>query len=97
MRVTCDPAKNARNIAERSQSFERVTDLDWETALAVDDDRKDEGEPRVRVMALLGPRLHVAIVTYRGDAMHVISFRKANSREIKRYAEEQIRRALSSR
>ena len=30
-------------------------------------------------MALLGPRLHVAVITYQGEAMHVISFRKANS------------------
>jgi len=31
MRITFDPAKNARNIAERSLPFDRVTDLDWET------------------------------------------------------------------
>ncbi len=48
-------------------------------------------------MARLGPRLHVAVITDRGDAMHVISFRKANSREIKRYADEKNRRGLSTR
>ncbi len=48
-------------------------------------------------MARLGPRLHVAVITYRGDAMHVISFRKANSREIKRYADEKNRRGFSAR
>lgn len=97
MRVTFDPAKNARNIAERSLSFERIDDLEWEAAVAVEDDRKDYGERRIRVMALLGPRLHVAVITFRGDAMHVISFRKANSREIKRYAEEKNRRGLLPR
>jgi uncharacterized DUF497 family protein len=97
MRVTFDPAKNARNIAERSLSFERVADLEWETAVAVEDDRKDYGERRIRVMALLGPRLHVAVITFRGDAMRVISLRKANSREIKRYAEEKNRRGLPPR
>jgi uncharacterized DUF497 family protein len=76
LRVTFDPAKNARNMTERSLSFERVADLDWETAVAVEDDRKDYGERRLRVMALLGPRLHVAVITYRGEAMHVISFRE---------------------
>ncbi len=40
MRVTFDPNKNTRNIAERSLSFERVVDLDWETAVAVEDDEK---------------------------------------------------------
>jgi uncharacterized DUF497 family protein len=33
MAVTFDPEKNARNIAERGLSFERVADLDWETAV----------------------------------------------------------------
>jgi uncharacterized protein len=97
MRATFDPNKNTRNIAERSLSFERVEDLDWETAVAVEDERKDYGERRLRVMARLGPRLHVAVITYRGDAMHVISFRKANSREIKRYANEKNRRGFSAR
>jgi len=52
LRATFDPAKNARNIAERPLSIERVADLDWETAVAVEDDRKDYGERRLRVMAL---------------------------------------------
>jgi uncharacterized protein len=97
MRITFDPAKNARNIAERSLPFDRVADLNWETAAAVEDDRRDYGERRLRVMALLGQRLHVTVVTFRGDAMHVISFRKANSREIKRYGDEKRRRGLAAR
>jgi hypothetical protein len=48
-------------------------------------------------MALLGPRLHVAVITFRGDAMRVIGFRKANSREIKRYGDEKGRRGLAAR
>ena len=69
MRITFDPIKNARNIAERSLPFNRVADLDWETAVAVEDDRRDYRERRLRVMALLGPRLHVTVITLRGDAM----------------------------
>jgi uncharacterized protein len=65
--------------------------------MAVEDDRRDYGERRLRVMALLGRRLHVAVITYRGDALHVISFRKANSREVKRYEDEKNRRALAAR
>ena len=33
MAVTFDPEKNAKNIAERGLSFERVAELDWDTAL----------------------------------------------------------------
>jgi uncharacterized DUF497 family protein len=68
MDVTFDPAKNARNIAERGLSFERVTDLDWETAISEEDSRRDYGERRVRIFGLLGQRLHVAIITMRGAA-----------------------------
>jgi uncharacterized DUF497 family protein len=85
MHVTFDPAKNARNIAERGLSFERVAELDWETAVSEEDARRDYGERRVRVFGLLGRRLHVAIVTMRGQTVHVISFRKANAREVRRY------------
>ena len=65
MDITFDPAKNARNIAERGLSFERVAEIDWETALAEEDVRKDYGERRLRVFGLLGRRLHVAITTMR--------------------------------
>ena len=88
MRVTFDPAKNARNLLERGLSFERVADLDWETAFAVEDTRRDYGERRLRILAHLAGRLHVAVITYRGDAVHVISFRKANRKEVAWYGKE---------
>jgi uncharacterized protein len=47
MNVTFDPAKNARNVAERGLSFERVAELDWETAISEEDSRSDYGERRV--------------------------------------------------
>jgi uncharacterized DUF497 family protein len=81
MRLTFDPAKNARNIAERGLSFERVSELDWETAVSQEDTRKDYGETRIQVLAFLGNRLHAAVITIRGEALHVISFRKANRKE----------------
>ena len=88
MRVTFDPAKNAKNVAERGLPFERVAELAWETAVLQEDRRKDYGESRVRVLARLGQRLHVAVITMRGDAVHVISFRKANRKEVEWYEQE---------
>jgi uncharacterized protein len=41
MTITFDPAKDARNIAERGLSFARVADLDWETAVVIADVRRD--------------------------------------------------------
>jgi len=91
MHITFDPAKNAKNIAERGLSFERVAELDWETALAIEDLRHDYGERRLQVMALLGRRLHVVVITYRDAAVHVISFRKANSKEVTWYGKAPAR------
>lgn len=88
MRITFDPPRNARNIAERGLPFERVADLEWATALAVEDKRHDYGETRLRVFGLLGQRLHVAVITIRGDATHVISLRKANRNEVYWYGQE---------
>jgi uncharacterized DUF497 family protein len=65
-----------------------VADPDWETAVIAEDTRRDYGEPRLRVMARLDGRLHAAVVTPRGEDLHVISFRKANQREVKRHGKK---------
>lgn len=85
MWITFDPAESARNLAERGLSFERAIDLDWDTAIYQEDTRKDYGERRFQVFAWLGDRLHVVVITPRGASTHVISFRKANRKEIERY------------
>ncbi len=85
MKITYDTDKNIRNIGERGLSFELVYDLDWTTAVFDEDIRKDYGERRLYVLALLGDRLHAVIITHRDGAVHVISFRKANRREIASY------------
>ena len=89
MKITYDNAKNARNMAERGLPFAMVADLDWSRAIILEDDRRDYGERRLRVFASIEDRLYVAVVTFRGAAVHVISFRKANSREVQRYGNQQ--------
>ena len=85
MKITYDPTKNAANIEVCGLSFDRVADLEWASADIVEDARQDYGERRFRVFGHLDGRLHVVVFTPRGEAVHVISFRKANGREIKRY------------
>ena len=94
MALTYDPDKNARNVALRGLSFDLVSALDWDGAVALPDERKEYGEERAKVLAKLEGALHVAIVTIRGDDMRVISFRKANRAErrlYERYVETQSR------
>lgn len=39
-----DPAKSARNRRDRGIGFDRFADMDFDTAIAVEDTRKDYGE-----------------------------------------------------
>ncbi len=86
MQITCDPVKNAANIESRRLPFELVEQLDWTGALIEEDTRKAYGERRFQVLGFIGKRLHAVVFTPRAGKVHVISLRKANLREVKRYA-----------
>jgi uncharacterized DUF497 family protein len=88
MAFTFDPEKSARNIAERGLSFDLVERFEWETARFVEDTRRDYGETRLQVLALMDGRLYAAVVTPRGEDLRVISLRKANRREVERYGKK---------
>jgi uncharacterized DUF497 family protein len=85
MDITYDSNKNKRNIAERELSFDRVVDFDFETALYSVDDRHEYGEARIVAIGYLENRLHVLCFVETENGVRVISFRKANSREVKHY------------
>lgn len=85
MQLTFDPVKNDRNIQDRRLAFVLLSEMDWATAYVVEDERKDYGERRFRVLGYISGRLYAAVFTPRADKFHVISLRKANSREVKVY------------
>lgn len=85
MKITYDKAKNARNIAERELSFERVHDFDWSNAGVDEDVRHDYPERRFVAVGYLDNRLHILCFTPIVDGIRVISFRKANQREARKY------------
>ena len=47
------------------------------------------GKPRWIATGYIGNRLHVAVYAMRGVRRRVISLRRANAREVRRYAEAQ--------
>jgi len=51
------------------------------------DCRQDYGELRIAGLGYIGHRLHYIVFVERDDNRRIISLRKANIREIKRYAE----------
>ena len=86
-----DQAKSARNVADRGIGFDRFADIDLRSVVAIADWRYDYGEQRVRVFGQIDERLHVAVVTMRGEHVRVISLRRANAREERWYEEEVLR------
>ena len=87
MRITFDPVKTERNVRLRGLSFEQVADFAFDSALFAVDERKEYHETRFVAMGLLGHRVHVLCFIEMPDGIRVISLRKANSREVKRYAQ----------
>ena len=85
MRVTHDPAKRAKTLAERRLDFDDAEKVFSGVTLTLLDDRFDYGEPRFQTYGLLGRRLVMIVWTPRGEARHVISVRKCNAREKARY------------
>ena len=91
-RLEWSAAKRDWTLAERGLDFADVAAVDWDEALTVEDTRTDYAEARFVTMAPISGRLCVFAWCWRGDALRVISLRKANEREVSRY-EKTLREA----
>ena len=88
MPLSYDPSKSERNMALRGLPFTFAEEFDWSTALIAQDTREDYPEPRYQALGFIDELLHMLVFTPRGSVVHVISLRRANRRERKRYAEQ---------
>lgn len=88
MKTTFDPAKDAANIAKHGVSLALASELMWDEMVATEDARQSYGEVRFAGYAPIGSRLFCVVFTDRGQERRIISLRKANSREVKRYADQ---------
>lgn len=89
VRVTFDVVKSANNARERGLPFSMVEEFDFESATVAIDTRRIYGETRYVALGMLRGRLHVVCFTEVADGIRVISLRKANAREVKRYVQAQ--------
>ena len=85
MKIDFDPTKSERNAKSRSLSFDKAVDFDWETAIYYEDECVDYPETRIIAVGFLGVRLHVICFTPIDGGVRIISFRKANRREVRHY------------
>jgi uncharacterized DUF497 family protein len=86
MRITYDPNKRAKTLAERGLDFEDAAEVFAGSTAEATDTRRRYGEHRVICYGYLHLRLVVIVYTVRGEARHVVSMRKANEREKRPFA-----------
>ena len=85
--ITFDPSKSDANARRRGLPFSLAKDdFDWTTAQVIEDTRRSYGEKRYRAIGFIGDRLHAVVYSPRDGALRIVSLRKANQREEKRYA-----------
>ena len=86
MKITCDPAKRAATLIDRDVDFLDAEQVFAGRTLTVQDTRRAYGEARFQTVGFLAGRMVMVVWTPRGDARHVISMRKCNAKEQKRYS-----------
>ena len=86
MRITWDPAKRAKTLAERGLDFADAAIVFEGVTVEVEDIRRNYGETRIICYGHLQRRMVVVGYVPRGASRHIFSMRKANDREQERLA-----------
>ncbi|KQR76156.1 hypothetical protein ASG35_13595 [Burkholderia sp. Leaf177] len=86
--VMFDLEKDVSNRRKHGLSLADAGLLDWNELRIRADTRRDYREERLVGHGLLHQRLHCVVFTPRDGAVRVISFRRANNREIKEYEQD---------
>jgi len=87
--IDYDPDKDVLNQQKHQMSLALAAAFEWDSAQIEEDRRYDYGELRFRATGYIGQRLHVMIFTPRGDIARIISLRRAEKFEERRYAQAQ--------
>ena len=87
MQFEWDSEKRLTNLSKHGVDFAEIARFEWERALIASELRS--GERRLVALGLLAGRLHVVVYVHRGANRRIISLRKANRREERRYAQAQ--------
>ena len=79
-----DPGKSAANLEEHGVDFETAQTL-WSDPWLIEAPARTDDEPRFVAVGRINGRHWAAIWTPRGDAVRMISVRRARQEEIERY------------
>lgn len=84
-KLTWDKAKRQATLDERGLDFANAAELFGGRHFTAEDRRRDYGEDRFISAGLVDGRLCVVVWTMRGKTRRIISMRKGNAREQKRF------------
>lgn len=84
MKFEYDPAKSASNLAKHGIDFAQARDL-WKDPWLLEVAAKTEDEPRFVAIGKIDGKHWAAVWTPRGDAVRIISMRRARKEEIVYY------------
>jgi len=85
VRYVFDPAKDVANVAKHRVSLALAALLFDGPHLVMTDRRFDYGQERCLAFGFIANRLFVCVYTDRAAERRIISLRKANQKEVKRY------------
>jgi uncharacterized DUF497 family protein len=85
MKITYDPSKRERTLVRRQLDFDRFGEILSGRYFTLRDERMLYGEDRFITVGLLDGRMVVTVWTERDGAIRVISMRKTNEREQKKF------------
>lgn len=83
--LSWDPGKQNQTLLARGLDFSKAIEIFSQLHFTREDVRKNYGERRFVTFGQLDHRLVVLVWTERFPAIHIISMRRANSRERKAY------------
>ncbi len=88
MKIIFDPTKEITNHEKHGVFLSDAAKLDWDTVICNPDCRKDYGELREIGYGLISDRLYCVVFVRREEVVRIISFRKANQREVFHYVQQ---------
>jgi uncharacterized protein len=86
MIITFDPSKRDKTLQDRGLDFCAADEVFNGKVYEQQDNRFAYGEVRILTVGYLNSRMVIVIWTPRSETRHIISMRKANEREQRRYA-----------
>ena len=87
MQVSFHEPKRAKTLKERGLDFAEAVAVFEGQTLTLKDERYDYGEERFQTIGVLREDIVMVVWTPREEARHIMSMRKCNDKETRRYHE----------